>query len=100
MCQVPRKADLIEAKRPTMILMLSAATKAVMMLAAFAIFFALVCPVAVTPMPVQKHVSATAPIALNAAIVVAFFVTMVELLAAIAIYVPANPTDLNCVRNC
>ena len=83
--------------------MLSTATKAVMMLAAFAIFFALVCPVAPTPMAFQKHgstkVSAT-PIALNAAIVVAFRVAAVALMFPTATLPAVSSTDLNCVRNC
>ena len=74
-----------------------------MMLAAFAIFFALVCPVAVTPMPVQKRGSAdlgTAPIALNAAIVMAFQATYVEPVVFVSPHLSPDPTDLNCVRNC
>ena len=84
--------------------MLSRATKAVMALAAFAVFFALVCPVAPTPMAFQKHgttrVHTTAPIALNAAIVVSFQVAMVEPVLLALEYQSASPTDLNCVRNC
>ena len=80
--------------------MVSPVTKAVMMVAAFAIFFALVCPVAVTPMPVQKHVSATAPIVLNAAIVTSFHVAIVEAIVLPFEHPSVNVTDLNCVRNC
>jgi len=83
--------------------MLSTATKAVMMLAAFAIFFALVCPVAPTPMAFQKHGStkvSTAPIALNAAIVVAFHIVMVEPTFLVSERASVSSTDLNCVRNC
>ncbi len=71
-----------------------------MTLAAFAIFFALVCPVAVTPMPVQKHVSATAPIVLNAAIVASFNVALVEPVVLPFEHASVNVNDLNCVRNC
>ena len=83
--------------------MLSAATKAVMMLAAFAVFFALVCPVAPTPMAFQKHGSnhiSTAPIALNAAIVVDFHLVIVQPMLPLSTYESADPNDLNCVRNC
>lgn len=83
--------------------MLTTATKAVMMLAAFAIFFALVCPVAVTPMPVQKHGSAdlgTAPIAINAAIVVSFQTALVEPTLLASELPSLSASDLNCVRNC
>ena len=84
--------------------MLTTATRAVMMLAAFAVFFALVCPVAPTPMAFQKHgttkVSTTAPIAINAAIVVAFHIAIIEV-AALVVELPAvSASDLNCVRNC
>jgi hypothetical protein len=86
-----------------MMSMLSAATKAVMMLAAFAIFFALVCPVAVTPMPVQKHGSSdlgTAPIAMNAAIVVSFHAVFVEPVLLVFERPTSSTNELNCVRNC
>ncbi len=74
-----------------------------MMLAAFAICFALVCPVAVTPMPVQKHGSAdlgTAPIVMNAAIVVSFHAVLMERVAVIFERPSVSANDLNCVRNC
>lgn len=80
--------------------MLSAATRAVMSLAAFAIFFALVCPVAATPMPVQKHVSATAPIALNAAVIASFHVALGEEVFLPFEHPSVSANDLNCVRNC
>jgi hypothetical protein len=83
--------------------MVSRATKAVMMVAAFAIFFALVCPVAPTPMAFQKHGSAkvgTMPIALNAALVVAFYVAMVQTIEFPPSVPSASASDLNCVRNC
>lgn len=75
-----------------------------MMVAAFAVFFALVCPVAPTPMAFQKHgttkVSTTAPIAINAAIVIAFQTAVVEL-AVLFFELPSlSANDLNCVRNC
>ena len=74
-----------------------------MMLAAFATFFALVCPVAPTPMGFQKHGSAqvaTAPIALNAAIMVALSIEFVPFLLSVPLAPSAAPNDLNCVRNC
>jgi hypothetical protein len=83
--------------------MLSAGTKAVMMLAAFAIFFALVCPIAPTPMAVQKHGSShvsTTPIAINAAIVVALCTALMQPVEYVPAYVSASASDLNCVRNC
>ena len=83
--------------------MLSRATKAVMMLAAFAIFFALVCPVAPTPMAFQKHGStivSTAPIALNAALVVAFDLVRIEAAVPLVAYSSLDTNALNCVRNC
>ena len=83
--------------------MLSRATKAVMMLAAFAIFFALVCPVAPTPMAFQKHGStkvSTTPIALNAALVVAFYVASVPAVELTPAVSCVSATELNCVRNC
>ena len=83
--------------------MFSRATKAVMMVAAFAIFFALVCPIAPTPMAFQKHGStkvSTAPITLNAALVVAFFVAIVPVIDLYPTLPCASATELNCVRNC
>ncbi len=74
-----------------------------MMVAAFAICFALVCPVAVTPMPVQKHGAAdlgTAPIATNAAIVVSFHPVFVEPVLLVFELPSLSANDLNCVRNC
>ena len=83
--------------------MLSTTTKAVMMLAAFAIFFALVCPLAVTPITVQKHGMADlgiAPIAINAALVIAFYSAEIPLFDSLPDYDSASANDLNCVRNC
>lgn len=73
------------------------------MVAAFAIFFALVCPVAPTPMAFQKHGStkvSSAPMALNAAIVVVFRIAIVEQTFLVFEHPAVSPTDLNCVRNC
>jgi O-antigen/teichoic acid export membrane protein len=84
--------------------MLSPATRAVMMVAAFAVFFALVCPVAPTPMAFQKHgttkMSTTAPIALNAAIVVVFHVANMEPVLLSFERPSTRATALNCVRTC
>ncbi len=74
-----------------------------MMLAAFAIFFALVCPVAPTPMAFQKHGTtqpSTAPIALNAAIVAAFHIAIFEPVVLVFDHPSVSANDLNCVRNC
>lgn len=83
--------------------MLSTATKAVMMVAAFAIFFALVCPIAPTPMAFQKHGStkvSTTTIALNAALVIALFVAIVQVIDFSPTVRCASASELNCVRNC
>ena len=83
--------------------MISRATKAVMMLAAFAVFFALVCPIAPTPMAFQKHGSnkvSTAPIVLNAAIVVAFQLVYLQTSVTPSSDVSTDTNALNCVRNC
>ena len=75
-----------------------------MLVAAFAVFFALVCPVAPTPMAFQKHgttkVHATAPIVLNAAIVVVFRVAILEPVLLTFEHPSISANDLNCVRNC
>ena len=82
--------------------MVSRFTKSVMLLAAVAMCFALVCPVAVTPIFVQSHHS-------PASMVAVVLTHIVAIITAMRIAVQAGdslpvfslvPTELNCVRLC
>ncbi len=87
--------------------MLRAGAKAVFLLAAFATFYALVCPIAPTPMAFQKHSSGqcgAAALLLNAALVIAMRPAVADPLFFVSTFrlshSSASAGDLNCVRNC
>ncbi len=79
-------------------------TKAVMLIAAAAVLFALVVPLAATPMPVGavKRISdAVAPSAVPLLTTAAsVFEAAPAVLPEAAVPAPADFSDLNCVRNC
>ena len=82
--------------------MVSRFTKAVTLLAAIAMCFALVCPVAVTPIFVQSHHSPSAMVAIVLAQIVAIITAMrmaVQAHDSLPVFIPV-PTQLNCVQLC
>lgn len=74
-----------------------------MLLAAFAMAFALVCPVAVTPIFVQNHHSPHIDLALvttHVVTIVAMFSAAVVAEALAEAPCPVDAVDRNCVRLC
>ncbi len=78
--------------------------KAMMLLAAGAVLFALVCPLAATPMPVgavKRIVDAVAPLAVPLLMLTWNpFSDQARLLAAAPEPLPADGAGLSCVLNC